>query len=141
MLPLATPDRSASARTVSRSRPRSTSSSSAASRTTAGSRRAGRGTRPPPGSGRAGSPIVEQTLHHRESRSEPVDAEAGASGAGAGPSLDGVELDAARDLFAAASRAAQDQLLDVLNAQRAGHPDEVRAAVVDLVDAQRATVE
>ncbi|MCO1654609.1 hypothetical protein [Pseudonocardia humida] len=52
-----------------------------------------------------------------------------------------MEIDAARDRFTAASRAAQDQLLDVLNAQRDGHPDAVRAAVVDLVEAQRATVE
>jgi hypothetical protein len=52
-----------------------------------------------------------------------------------------VDLDAARDRFTAASRAAQDQLLDVMNAQRDGRPDTVRTAVVGLVEAQRAAVD
>jgi hypothetical protein len=52
-----------------------------------------------------------------------------------------VNLDAARDRFTAASRAAQDQLLDVMNAQRDGHLDAVRKAVANLVDAQRAAVD
>jgi hypothetical protein len=52
-----------------------------------------------------------------------------------------VDFDAARDLYAAASRAAQDHLLDVMNAQRDGHPDTIRAAVTGLVAAQRAALD
>ncbi|WP_214401621.1 hypothetical protein [Pseudonocardia lacus] len=52
-----------------------------------------------------------------------------------------MELDAARDRFTAAYRAAQDHLLDVMNAQRDGHPDTVRAALAGLVEAQRLAVD